>query len=280
MNNKGDFVAGLRREDFQAFLDKEPATIDDFSDTDVPLSVGIVFDASGSFIDQPSGGTKPLLISSLQQALTNFLGVGNKSNEYFLLAFNNKPQLLLDWTSDSKSLVDSVSDVRPQGITALFDGCYLAMDKVQRGRYSKRVLILLSDGQDNNSTYTFVQLREALRESDVLLYAINFPHERDAGSVLEMEGQGILKELSSLSGGRFFSRKEGRRLKVSDATLIFEYIATELRHQYTIGIKPQISNVDRKWHKIKVKIKSSADGSGKMKGLSVRAREGFYLSDR
>jgi Ca-activated chloride channel family protein len=280
INKKGDFVAGLQRDNFQVFFDKEPANIVDFSDTDVPLSVGIVLDASASVVDPGSGRTIRRFMNSLQQALTKFLETGNKSNEYFLLAFNNKPELLLDWTSDSKSIVDSLSDVRPKNNTALYDACYLAIEKVQRGRYPKRVLILISDGEDNNSTYTFRQVREALGESDVLLYSINFSHEDSAGSALGNEGQEILKEFSSISGGMFFYKKDGVHLKVSDATSVFEIIATELGQQYTIGIKPQISNADSKWHKIKVKVNPPAGGLPEMKGLSVRTREGFYLNHR
>jgi Ca-activated chloride channel family protein len=280
INKKGDFVTGLQRDNFQIFLDKEPANIVDFSEADAPLSVGIVLDASASVVDPGSGRATRFFINALQQALKSFLAIGNKANEYFLLAFNNRPQLLLDWTSDSKSILDSVSDVRPKGITGLYDACYLAIDKVQRGRYSKRVLILISDGMDNNSIYTLKQVREALRESDVLLYSVNFSGENSGGGALGTEGQEILNELSSISGGVFFYKKEGVRLKVLDAASVFEIIATELGHQYTIGIKPRNSNVDNKWHKIKVRMNTTAAGPPEMKRLSVRTREGFYLNHR
>ncbi len=279
INKEGEFVTGLRRDNFTIFIDKGPADIVDFREEDAPLSVGIIFDASASVVDPGAGRTIRFLISSLQQALKSFLGISNKSNEYFLLAFNNRPQLLLDWTSDSKAMIGSLSEIRPKGITAFYDACYLAIDKVQHGRNSKRVLILISDGQDNNSNYSFNQVREALRESGVVLYSVNFSDANIVGSALGMEGQRILSELSSISGGMLFYKKEGVSLKLSDATSIFEIIATELGHQYTIVIEPKISNTDSKWHKIKVKMNPPA-GLSEMKRLSVRTREGFYLNHR
>ena len=268
INKKGDLVTGLQRDNFRVFLDNEPVNITDFSEADLPLSVGILFDASGSIINM---GTPRDFLSAFQQALRTFMGTANKSNEYFLLAFNNSPQLLVDWTSDPNVLTYSLNGLRPKGNTALYDACYLAVDKLQHGRYSKRVLILLSDGEDNISHYSLNQLRDALKESDVLIYTVNFSNGNAAGSPLVMD------ELSSITGGMFFYVK-GPPLRVKDATSVFEVIAGELSHQYAVVIQPQFSGVDNKWHKIKIKVESPLDARGKTQHLEARTRAGFYLN--
>ena len=276
INKKGDFVTGLQKDNFRVFFDNEPVNITDFSEADLPLSVGILFDASASVIN---AGSPRDFLNAFQQALRALLHSSNKSNEYFLLAFNNSPQLLLDWTADPNALADALNFVRPKGNTAVYDACYLAIDKLQHGRYSKRALILISDGEDNVSSYSFNQLREALRESDVLLYTVNFSDRNGAGSSLGMEGQLILKELSSISGGMFFSTK-GAPLRIKDATSVFEVIASELAHQYSVEIQPQFSNVDNKWHKIKIRAESPPNARGETKRLQARTRDGFYLNHR
>jgi Ca-activated chloride channel family protein len=164
MNKKGEAVSGLRRDNFQVFMDKDAADIVDFRQEDEPVSVGIIFDTSASVAALQSMKS---LIKDLQQALRTFMDTSNQANEYFVMAFNVKPQLLLDWTSDPRAIIDALSVLQPRGNTALYDACYLAIDKVQHGRNSKRILILISDGEDNVSTYSFDQVRDELRISDV-----------------------------------------------------------------------------------------------------------------
>jgi Ca-activated chloride channel family protein len=277
MNKKGEPVSGLRRDNFQVFIDKDPAEIVDFRQEDEPLSVGIIFDASGSVADQHSMKS---LIKDLQQALRTFIDTSNQSNEYFVMAFNIRPQLLLDWTSDSRAIIDTLSVLQPKGNTALYDACYLAIDKVQHGRNSKRVLILVSDGEDNVSTYSFDQVRDELRVSDVLVYSINFSNTGFAGSALGTEGLEILNELSLVSGGTFFYKRNGRAITTSEANAIFELIARELRQQYTIAVAPHNSSDTGKWHKIRIKVGGAANARGEMKHFSARTREGFYLNQR
>jgi Ca-activated chloride channel family protein len=276
-NKKGGFATGLQRDDFRILIDKSPADIIDFREEDVPLSVGIVFDVSGSVGGPQSMGT---LVKNTQQALRAFLETSNQSNEYFLMAFNIKPQLLLDWTSDHQAIIDTLSVLQPKGNTAFYDAFYLAIDKVRNGRNSKRVLILISDGQDNISTYSLDQVREELKTADVLVYSVNFSGTGIAGSMFGMEGQQILNEFSLISGGMFFYKRNGRSLTASDATSVFETIAEELRHQYTMAVAPNVSSDSRKWHKIKIKVAITSNVPGGMKNLSARTREGFYFNHR
>lgn len=272
-NKKGNLVTGLARDDFQVFIDKQPAKIEAFREEDPPLSVGILFDTSASVSFSPR--MRPL-IKSAQEALKTFLDKSNQQNEYFLMAFNSSPEILLDWTSDSKALLDTIGIVRAKGNTAFYDACYLALDKIRHGRYSKRVLLVISDGADNISEYTSVDVRDELKASDVAFYSLNFSGYGMESSSLGSEAQIILDELSSASGGRSFYQRLGKSLALADAISAFEIIAEELRHQYTITVTPNFAAADNKWHRVKIKVQAIPE----MKQLSARARAGFYMNHR
>jgi Ca-activated chloride channel family protein len=271
----GGLVTGLTPNDFEVSVDKGSARVVSLSNADSPVSVGILLDSSGS-MNQGSNLDTTSNFFALREALRHFLRSSNPANDYFLIGFNIKPQLLSDWTSDPATIIKNFDRLNVDGDTALYDACYLALDKLNSGRHAKRALILLSDGQDNYSKFTFKELRELLRESGVLLYSIYFQDHHDAGSTLGMEGAGVLQELSFLSGGKVFSDKDGTPLKLKDANPVFEIIAAELRNQYSLTIVPGEPMATRKWHKIKVKVNLSPKTQPKVKGLTVRVKEGFY----
>lgn len=255
----GRYVSGLGKNAFTVLDDKQPQEISYFSDDDSPVSVGVIFDVSGSM-----SGDK---VRRARDALANFIQTSHNSDEYFLIAFNSRAQLLLDKTRDGDAVLDKLTFVQTRNNTALYDACYLGVEKVQRGVHPKRALLLLSDGQDNNSRYTFNEVRRLLKESDVVLYAVGILSGSDAGSSLGMEGQGILDELASVSGGKaFFPRSSA---EMDD---IFEQIALELRHQYSIGYRPTNFANDGKWHKVKVKVTPPRG----LPRLFVRSKEGYY----
>lgn len=255
----GRYVSGLGKGAFTVLDEKKQQEITFFSDDDAPVSVGVIFDVSGSM-----SGDK---IKRAREALSKFVQTSHNSDEYFLIGFNSRAQLLLDRTRDGNAVLDKLTFVQTRNNTALYDACYLGVEKVQRGAHPKRALLLISDGQDNNSRYTFNELRRLLKESDVTLYGIGILSGADAGSGLGMEGQGILDELASVSGGKaFFPRSNA---EMDD---IFEQIALELRHQYSIGYKPENFANDGRWHKIKVKVTPPRG----LPRLFVRSKEGYY----
>lgn len=255
----GRFVAGLGKNAFAIFDDKSEQDIAFFSDEDAPVSVGILFDVSGSM-----SGDK---VRRARDALAHFVQTSHDRDEYFLIGFNSRAQLLMDRTRDGNAVLDKLTFVQTKNNTALYDACYLGVERVQRGTHPKRALLLISDGQDNNSRYTFNELRRVLKESDVVLYAIGILGGGDVGSALGMEGQGVLDELAGVSGGKAFYPRSGAEMDD-----IFEQIALELRHQYSIGYRPANFVSDGKWHKIKVKI-SPPRGLPK---LFPRYREGYF----
>lgn len=255
----GRFVSGLSKNAFSIFDDKQQQNISFFSDDDSPVSVGVIFDVSGSM-----SGEK---VKRARDALSHFVQTSHDSDEYFLIAFNSRAQLLMDRTRDGNAVLDKLTFVQTRSNTALYDACYLGVERVQRGTHPKRALLLISDGQDNNSRYTFNELRRVLKESDVVLYAIGILGGSDMGSSLGMEGQGTLDELAGVSGGKAFYPRSAPEMDD-----IFEQIALELRHQYSIGYRPPNFVSDGKWHRIKVKV---APPRG-LPRLFVRSKEGYY----
>jgi len=255
----GRFVSGLNKNAFSISDEKAQQEITFFSDEDAPVSVGILFDVSGSM-----SGDK---VRRARDALSHFVQTSHDRDEYFLIGFNSRAQLLMDRTRDGNAVLDKLTFVQTKSNTALYDACYLGVERVQRGTHPKRALLLISDGQDNNSRYTFNELRRVLKESDVALYAIGILGGSDMGSALGMEGQGILDELAGVSGGKAFYPNSAAEMDD-----IFEQIALELRHQYSIGYKPLNFTSNGKWHKIKVNVHPPRG----LPKLFVRSKEGYY----
>jgi Ca-activated chloride channel family protein len=266
------FDSELKQENFQVWVDKDPAKIVRFTNQEVPVSVGLLFDASASM-----GTTTKQFgeLNLIQRALTRFFELSNPDNDYFLLGFNVKPQLLVDWTTDTTSIMNNLGVVKPKGNTALFDACYLAIEKLQHGRHPKRVLLLISDGQDNTSRFSFNEVKDLLKETGILLYAIHLQSSESMGSSLGMEGEGVLSELTATSGGFLFIGRIFRRQR--DADEILETIANELRNQFSLEIEPRTVSSVKKWHKIKVKLMSSPHVPS-IKNLTLRTRAGYYVN--
>jgi len=254
----GRFVSGLSKQAFAVYDNKESEDITFFSDDDAPLSIGILFDLTGSM-----SGDK---VKRAKDALSHFFETSLEKDEYFLITLqSDRAFLTLDRTRDSKAILDKLTFVQTKGNTAFYDGVYLAAEKVQRGTYPKRAVLVISDGQDNNSRYTFNELRKMLKESDVAIYSIGI--EESGNGSLALEGSAILDEISGVSGGKaFFPRSNA---EMDD---IFEQIALELRHQYAIGYKPRDFKPDGRWHHIKVKVIPPRG----LPHLFVRNKEGYF----
>jgi Ca-activated chloride channel family protein len=254
----GRYVSGLTKKAFSVTDNNVEQEIVFFSDADAPASIGIIFDVSGSM-----SGEK---IEKSKKALDHFLKTCHPSDEYSLIAFNQQVQLVLDRTRDADAVLSKLSLVQTRGNTALYDAVYLGVDRVVHGAHPKRALIIISDGQDNSSRYNLNEVRRLLKETDVVIYAVGI-NDKDADSMLGMQGQAYLDELTSLTGGKAFFPQ-------SDVELdeIFERIALELRHQYSIGYLPKDFRPDGKWRKLKVKVNPPRG----MPHLTVRSRDGYY----
>lgn len=256
----GRFVTGLGKNAFSIVDDKTQQEITFFSDEDAPVSLGVVFDVSGSM-----SGDK---IAKAREALAKFIDTSHARDEYFLIGFNNRAQLLLDRTRDSDSLLEKLTFVQTKGQTALYDATYLGVERVSRGAHPKRAILLISDGQDNSSRYTFTELRRLLKESDVIIYAIGIVDGHD-DNTLGYTGRAILEELAGVSGGKAFFPSTSAEMNDT-----FERIALELRTQYSIGYRPTNFANDGKWHKLKIKVQPPRG----FPRLFVRGREGYFAT--
>src|SRR5215471_10518682 len=189
-------VEGLKKDNFQVWEDKIEQQIEYFSSENVPLSVGIIFDISGSMQEK---------LPSARTAATTFLRMGEKEDEYFLVEFGNSPRLAAGLTTDITKIQNRLLLTKAQGQTALYDGLYLGLEQVGRGSNTRKALLLITDGEDNHSRYSFADVREFAKEHDVQIYAIGIVDEGNPASAgYNGRGQALLEDLANLTGGRAF----------------------------------------------------------------------------
>jgi Ca-activated chloride channel family protein len=245
----GRFVTGLQQRHFQIFDDGVKQEIAHFSDDDAPLTLGIIYDVSGSMSD---------LTSRSFQALRRFFDTSHPDDEYFIVAFNDRARLVQDFTTSPGDIMSRVIYVKAKGSTALYDGVYLGLEKAKQGRHQKKALLIISDGEENSSRYTGRELREMLKESDVPVYSI--------GVSQFYSGMGTLQSLSGWSGGMTFAPADEPQTRD-----IYTRIALMLRHQYVIGFYPTDAASPVDWHKVRIVI-NAPKGLGR---LSLTYRNGY-----
>lgn len=257
----GRYVSGLTQKAFTVSDNGVEQEITYFSDADAPASIGILFDVSGSM-----SGEK---ILKAKNALEKFINTSHPSDEYFLISFSDRVNLVMDRSRDGQAVLDKFTLVKPGGNTALYDAVYLGAERVTRGAHQKKAIIIISDGQDNSSRYNFKEVRRLMKEADITIYSVGVIDGSDAGSMTGMQGQAFLDELSAVTGGKSFYPQTNVEMDE-----IFERIALELRHQYSIGYTPKDFTPDGKWRKLKVKITPPRG----LPRLTVRTREGYYAT--
>jgi Ca-activated chloride channel homolog len=292
----GRFVSGLRKEDFAVYEDNEPVEITHFSAERVPVSLGIVLDTSGSM-----AGSK---IQEARSALNRFLfDLLDKDDEIFLYRFSEYPVLLQGWTSDRQLLSRALERVTPNGGTAMYDAVAEAVPLAQEGQYRKKALVVISDGNDTSSRTSIRELKQQIRESEALVYAVGIDGEAEAPTYrrappqqppprlpFPMPGRGgrrfpfllgaqggwrvnpnddrvnvaALRDMTDDSGGRTEVIRDARDLNPATAS-----IADELSKQYYIGYQAP-GKKDGLWHSIRVEVPNGR--------YIVRARKGYVAS--
>jgi Ca-activated chloride channel family protein len=237
------FVTGLEKEHFKLFEEKAEQTITQFSSEDAPLSVGLVFDASGSM------GSK---LSKSRQAAAQLFKTANPEDEFFLVQFNNRPELSVGFTSNTEEIQNRLTFTQAKGRTALLDGVYMAMSHMKKARNPRKAIIILSDGGDNSSRYTESEVKNLVREADVQVYAIGIfePMAGRGRSAEELAGPGLLTELAESTGGRHFPVEN-----LNELPDVAAKIGIELRNQYVLGYTPTNQTKDGKYRRVQVKLK-------------------------
>src|SRR5262245_42711462 len=253
VNDKlGRFVAGLTKEDFEIFDDKIKQDITFFSDDDAPISLGIVYDVSGSMGDFSSRS-----LTMLRQ----FFDHSHKEDEFYVYAFNNHVQLVQDFTSLPEALLNRVTFIKAKGSTALFDATYAAVEKVRQGRHHKKVILIFSDGEENSSRYSGRELQDLLKENDVQIYAI--------GMSEISSGAGTLKFIAEPTGGQALFPFD-----YASTEVVYTRLALMLRRQYVIGFYPSNAASGTAWHKLNVQIKAPKQ-LGKLK---LSYKNGYWMT--
>ncbi len=233
----GRIVTGLSQENFEVYDDKVKQTIAHFIEADAPVSIGIIYDVSGSMDG---------IIRNSFEALRRFIETSHEDDDFFLIGFNNHVKLVQDFTTSGDRLLSRLLLVKPGGSTALYDAVYLGVEKVQQGRHPKRALLIISDGEDNNSRYNFRQLRQLVREAGVQVYAIKIGGPYSYGA-------DVLSEIAQATGGRSFVPIYDNGMSFLD---ICTRIALELRRQYSIGFYPSDARAPLPFHRVQVKVKA------------------------
>jgi Ca-activated chloride channel family protein len=253
----GKSVADLPREVFRLFEDDIEQTITEFSQEDAPVSVGFVFDASGSMRGK---------IAKATEAATQFLRTTNPEDEFFLIEFNEKPRLTLAFTQDPAAVERRILRMRPAGRTSLLDAITLALSQMHGAQHLRRAIVILSDGGDNHSRHTESEIKGAIREADVQIYAMGIVSEI-VKAAEEKNGPHLLEELARESGGGYFPVEN-----LEELPGICARIGNELRTQYVLGYSPTNPDRDGKYRRLKVTV-SSAETKSQVK---VFHRTGYY----
>jgi Ca-activated chloride channel family protein len=256
-DKKGRFVTDLTKDDFQVFENKKPQTIAEFTaETDLPLRLGILIDTSNSIRDR---------FKFEQEAAVSFIRsvIHRGHDKALVVSFDTSPELVTDLVDDVDQLEGGIRKLRPGGGTSMYDAIYFAcrdkLSKDQPRHKFRRAIVLVSDGDDNQSQVTRDQALEMAQKADVVIYAISTNIMR-----VETDGDKVLKYLTSETGGQAFFP-----FKVEDLDQSFENIANELRHQYNVFYRPEPLRADGLYHTVDLRVKGHKD-------LVVRCRKGYY----
>jgi Ca-activated chloride channel family protein len=251
-------VTGLEKENFAVTDDNVPQTIRYFSSQDAPITIGVVLDLSGSMSSK---------FTRARKALTEFLRTSNPQDEFFVVGFNDRPSVIVDYTSDVDDVEARMVMLKPENRTALIDAVYLGVDHLRQAKYDRKALLIISDGGDNRSRYTQNELERVVREADVQIYSIGI-FDNYAPSPEEQLGPELLKQICESTGGRLFNVGSD----TADLADIASRISDELRNEYVLGYSPSEPKRDGSWRKLKVKL---APPPG-LPPLTVHFREGYY----
>ena len=236
------FVTGLEKENFRVFEDKKEQTISAFSSEDAPLSVGVIFDCSGSM------GHK---LEKSRLAVSQFFKTANPEDEFFLVQFSDTANLIQPFTQNLEEIQNRLTFTQSKGRTALLDAVYLGLHEMKKGKNPRKALLIISDGGDNNSRYSEGEIRNLVREADVQIYAIGIYENGSARGRTpeESNGPALLTEIAEQTGGRQYEVDN-----LNELPDVASKIGIELRNQYVLGYSPQNQERDGKYRHVLVKI--------------------------
>jgi Ca-activated chloride channel family protein len=258
------FISGLTKNDFRIFEDGVEQDMTSFSQEDVPISLGILLDLSGSMRGK---------IEDVNKAALAFIQASNPQDQVFLIGFNDEVELLQDFSSDIDEISDSLENIVVTGGTALFDAIYLGVQKAHAGTDPKKAVVVITDGEDRDSYYAMDELLAKVQESDVQVYSIGFLNEVPETSLfgrwsktVPEKAHDALERIADETGGKAFFPKQ-----ISEINRIVAEIAAELRNQYSLGYISSNALRDGSWRRLKIELKPA-----KAIGARLRFRRGYY----
>ncbi len=261
LDESGKYMEGLAEKDFQVFEDGEEQKISFFShDLRVPISIGVLVDASGS------------MRHKLQQSLQTVREIAaalSPQDEMFLVSFNSDATLRQKFTSNTQEIQRAIREVRAGGETAAYDAIHMGMEEMKQARHNKKIMILVTDGFDTRSKTTALQVEDLLKKSDVLVYAIGIDDDDDDPLVQQRTRYHIyhymLGRLTSISGGRAFRLFTGRNYALQS---LAQVLLEELHQQYTLSYYPSSMIETGAWRQVEVRVRKP--------GSQIRYRPGYY----
>jgi Ca-activated chloride channel family protein len=253
-------VTGLEPDNFRVYEDNIEQEVVTFSSEDVPISIGVVFDFSGSMANK---------VAKAREAAVQFFKTANPQDEFFLVSFNERAELSSSFTNSVEDLQSRLMLTAPKGRTALLDAIYLGLSQMRGAHNAKRALLILSDGGDNHSRYNESDIKRLVKEADTQLYAIGIfdPLGYRNRTPEELNGPSLLGEVTEMTGGRVFSVE-----RLEDLPDIASKIGMELRNQYVLGYRPSNKIHDARWRKVKIKLRAPKG----LPPLNVYSKTGYY----
>lgn len=257
-------VTGLEKDNFRVFEDGNEQEVITLSSEDVPVSIGLVFDMSGSMSDK---------VDKARQAAVQFMRTANPLDQFFLVSFNDRAELTIGFTNSVEELQTRMMFTASRGRTALLDAIYLGLSQMRGARNAKKALLIISDGGDNHSRYNENDIKNFVKEADCQLYAIGIfdPIGIRSRTTEELNGPSLLQEITEMTGGRVFPVAN-----LNDLPDIATKIGMELRNQYVLGYKPSNAVHNGIWRKIKVKLRAPKG----LPPLTVYAKTGYYAPNQ
>jgi len=253
-------ITGLEKGFFKLYDDKVEQVITHFGAEDAPVSIVLAFDSSGSM------GPK---LQKSRAAVAAFLKAANPEDEFALVPFNDRAQVISGFTDQIEEIQNKLLYVQSKGRTALLDAMYLSLNEMKNAKHQRKAILVISDGGDNNSRYTFREVKNRVREADVQIYSIGIlePMAGRMRSPEEFSGPALLDDLAHESGGRLFEVDD-----LNELADIAGKVGTALRHQYMLGYSPSVERHDGKYHSVQVKV---ARPKG-LPPLRTSFRTGYY----
>jgi Ca-activated chloride channel family protein len=260
IDNHGLPIAGLQKEHFTVYEDKVPQTISLFSQEDTPASVALVLDVSGSMSDKTQ---------LLDAAARTFLSASNPQNETAVVAFGEEATLQQDFVHGPINLSEVLRDLPPERGTAFYDAIYFSVKHLERsGSHERKVLLVITDGDDNRSQYDLTQVLKSIGNAQVTVYTIGLLDESPYGYDTETAmAKKALKEIAKVTGGMSFFPNGAKQVEA-----VASGIARDLRTQYTIGYRPSNENLDGAWRKVVVQINPPKHTPH----FTIRTKPGYY----